>query len=143
MEQTLLHVALVVRDYDEAIDFFTKKLSFSLIEVTYIPEQDKRWVLVRPPGTHGSDVLLARPSNPEQEAHVGNQTGGRVSFFLATDDFWRDSSRFSKPDQVAQMLVEYVEPLVVQFLFEQGVLFLELRCNLFESADTFGGKRDS
>ena len=90
MEQSLLHVALVVRDYDEAIDFFTKKLSFILIEDTYIPEQDKRWVLVRPPGTHGTDVLLAQPSNPEQEAYVGNQTGGRVSFFLGTDDFWRD-----------------------------------------------------
>lgn len=93
MEQSLLHVALVVRDYDEAIDFFTKKLSFILIEDTYIPEQDKRWVLVRPPGTHGTDVLLARPSNPEQEAFVGNQTGGRVSFFLGTDDFWRDYNK--------------------------------------------------
>ena len=93
MERSLLHVALVVRDYDEAIDFFTKKLSFILIEDTYIPEQDKRWVLVRPPGTHGTDVLLARPSNPEQEAFVGNQTGGRVSFFLATDDFWRDYNK--------------------------------------------------
>ena len=93
MEQSLLHVALVVRDYDESIDFFTKKLSFTLIEDTYIPEQDKRWVLVRPPGTHGTDVLLARPSNPEQEAFVGNQTGGRVSFFLGTDDFWRDYNK--------------------------------------------------
>ncbi len=93
MEQSLLHVALVVRDYDEAIDFFTKKLSFTLIEDTYIPEQDKRWVLVRPPGTHGTDVLLARPSNPEQEAYVGSQTGGRVSFFLGTDDFWRDYNK--------------------------------------------------
>ena len=90
MEQSLLHVALVVRDYDEAIDFFTKKLSFILIEDIYIPEQDKRWVLVRPPGTLGTDVVLARPSKPEQEAFVGNQTGGRVSFFLGTDDFWRD-----------------------------------------------------
>ena len=90
MPQAIVHVALVVRDYDEAIAFFTQVLDFVLVEDTYIPEQDKRWVLVAPPGSRGSALLLARPSNPGQQPYVGNQTGGRVSFFLGTDDFWRD-----------------------------------------------------
>jgi catechol 2,3-dioxygenase-like lactoylglutathione lyase family enzyme len=90
MKQSILHVALLVREYDEAIDFYTRKLSFELVEDTYIPEQDKRWVLVSPPGSKGTTLLLARPSAPGQEQFVGNQTGGRVAFFLGTDDFWRD-----------------------------------------------------
>lgn len=90
MHQTLLHVALLVRDYDEAIAFFTQKLRFTLVEDSDVPEQDKRWVVVRPPGSSGASILLARPSNAEQAAFIGNQTGGRVSFFLATDDFRRD-----------------------------------------------------
>ena len=90
MQQALLHVALLVRDYDEAIAFFTQKLRFTLIEDSDVPEQDKRWVVVRPPGSGGASILLARPSNAEQQAFVGNQTGGRVTFFLATDDFQRD-----------------------------------------------------
>jgi uncharacterized glyoxalase superfamily protein PhnB len=83
-------MALVVRDYDEAIDFYTKTLHFTLIEDTYQPEQNKRWVVVAPPGSRGATLLLARASRPEQEAFVGNQTGGRVFLFLNTDDFWRD-----------------------------------------------------
>ena len=90
MKQSILHVALVVRDYDEAIEFFTKKLNFILVEDTYQPEQDKRWVVVAPPGSKESTILLARPSNKKQEEFIGNQTGGRVTFFLRTDDFWRD-----------------------------------------------------
>ena len=90
MAQSIMHVALVVRDYDEAIAFFTKKLDFRLVEDTYQPEQDKRWVVVAPPGSTGATLLLARASNPEQEAAIGNQTGGRVFLFLDTDDFWRD-----------------------------------------------------
>ena len=90
MNQSIAHVALVVRDYDEAIAFFTNVLGFTLVEDTYIPEQNKRWVLVRPAGSAGTSILLARPSQPGQEAFVGNQTGGRVTFFLRTDDFWRD-----------------------------------------------------
>jgi catechol 2,3-dioxygenase-like lactoylglutathione lyase family enzyme len=90
MKQSIVHVALVVRDYDEAIDFFTKKLNFALVEDTCIPEQDKRWVLVAPPGSTGTNLLLARPSAPQQHAFIGNQTGSRVTFFLNTDDFWRD-----------------------------------------------------
>src|SRR5262245_46724560 len=90
MKQAILHVALVVRDYDEAIDFFCRKLHFTLVADEYQPEQDKRWVLVAPPGSAGTTLLLARASQPEQEALVGRQTGGRVFLFLGTDDFWRD-----------------------------------------------------
>ena len=90
MKQSIIHIALVVRDYDEAIDFYTKKLNFILIEDTYQPEQDKRWVVVAPPGSTGTTLLLARASNPEQEKYIGSQTGGRVFLFLNSDDFWRD-----------------------------------------------------
>ena len=90
MRQAIIHVALVVRDYDEAIDFYCHKLHFTLVEDTYQPEQDKRWVVVAPPGSNGASLLLARASTPEQEAFIGNQTGGRVFLFLCTDDFWRD-----------------------------------------------------
>ena len=90
MNQTIVHIALVVRDYDEAIDFYTQVLNFDLIEDTYQPEQDKRWVVVSPPGSGGTSILLARASTPVQEAFIGNQTGGRVFLFLNSDDFWRD-----------------------------------------------------
>lgn len=90
MQQTIVHIALVVRDYDEAIAFYTQKLHFTLIEDTYQPEQEKRWVVVAPPGSAGTTLLLARASKPEQEPFVGNQTGGRVFLFLNSDDFWRD-----------------------------------------------------
>lgn len=90
MKQSLLHVAVVVREYDEAIDFYTKVLNFSLVEDTHQPEQDKRWVVVAPPGNGSTSILLARASKPEQIPFIGNQTGGRVFLFLKTDDFWRD-----------------------------------------------------
>jgi len=90
MKQSIVHIALVVKDYDEAISFYTQKLGFELIEDTYQPEQDKRWVVVSPPGSAGTTLLLAKASKPEQEPFIGNQTGGRVFLFLNTDDFWRD-----------------------------------------------------
>jgi len=90
MKQSIAHVALVVRDYDEAIEFYTRKLRFTLVEDTYQPAQDKRWVVVSPPGSVGTTLLLARASKPEQESFIGNQSGGRVFLFLSTDDFWRD-----------------------------------------------------
>ena len=90
MRQSIVHVALVVRDYDEAIEFYTKKLHFSLLEDTYQPEQNKRWVVISPPGSVGTTLLLAKAVTTEQEAFVGNQSGGRVFLFLNTDDFWRD-----------------------------------------------------
>lgn len=90
MKQSIVHIALVVKDYDEAIAFYTKKLNFELLEDTYQPEQDKRWVVIAPPGSSGTTILLARASNDTQEAFIGNQSGGRVFLFLNTDDFWRD-----------------------------------------------------
>ncbi len=90
MIQSIVHIALVVKDYDEAIEFYTKKLKFTLLEDTYQPEQDKRWVVISPPGSVGTTILLARASKPEQESFIGNQTGGRVFLFLNTDNFWRD-----------------------------------------------------
>jgi catechol 2,3-dioxygenase-like lactoylglutathione lyase family enzyme len=94
MMQSISLVALVVRDYDEAIAFFTGTLDFRLVEDTYQPEQDKRWVVVAPPGSTGTHLLLARASTTEQERAVGHQTGGRVAFFLHTDDFWRDHDAY-------------------------------------------------
>ncbi len=93
MKQDIVHVALVVRDYDEAIDFYVNKLKFELIEDTYQPEQDKRWVVVSPPGSKGTTLLLAKASKPEQLDFIGHQAGGRVFLFLNTDDFWRDYQR--------------------------------------------------
>ena len=90
MKQSIIHVALVVRDYDEAIAFFCQKLHFTLVEDTYQPEQDKRWVVISPPGSNGTSLLLARAATSEQEAFIGRQSGGRVFLFLSTDDFWRD-----------------------------------------------------
>ncbi|MEN9936454.1 MAG: hypothetical protein RLZZ387_3033 [Chloroflexota bacterium] len=94
MRQTIIHVALIVRDYDEAITFYTEKLGFDLIEDTYQPEQDKRWVVVAPPGGRGTTLLLARAATTEQERCIGDQAGGRVFLFLGTDDFWRDYHAF-------------------------------------------------
>lgn len=93
MKQAIIHIALVVKDYDEALDFYINKLKFELVEDTYQPEQDKRWVVIAPPGSTGTAVLLARASKPEQLDFIGNQSGGRVFLFLNTDDFWRDYNR--------------------------------------------------
>ena len=92
MPQSLAHIALIVRDYDEAIAWFTEKLGFSVVADEHQPEQDKRWVLVAPPGAPqgAATLLLARASSPEQAAFIGDQAGGRVFLFLATDDFDRD-----------------------------------------------------
>lgn len=80
----------MVRDYDQALEFYTQRLHFTLLEDTYQPEQDKRWVVVAPPGSVGTTLLLANASSPQQEPFIGNQAGGRVVLFLSTDDFWRD-----------------------------------------------------
>ena len=94
MKQRLGYVALVVRDYDEAIAFYTQSLGFQLIEDTDLGDR-KRWVRVRPPGSNGTDLLLARAVSPEQASRIGNQTCGRVFLFLHTDDFWRDHRAMS------------------------------------------------
>ncbi|MFT2110380.1 VOC family protein [Marinomonas sp. 2405UD68-3] len=93
MKQSLIHVAIVVDDYDDALAFYLDKLKFELIEDTYQPEQDKRWVVIAPPGSQGMTLLLAKASKPEQQNFIGNQAGGRVFLFLSTDDFWRDYKR--------------------------------------------------
>ncbi|WP_349255348.1 VOC family protein [Sphingopyxis sp.] len=95
MRQSLAHVALVVRDYDEAIDFYVGTLGFTLVADDYQPAQDKRWVLVAPPGNPpgGATILLARAANESQAGFIGDQSGGRVFLFLQTDDFARDYQR--------------------------------------------------
>jgi catechol 2,3-dioxygenase-like lactoylglutathione lyase family enzyme len=93
--QSLGLVSLVVRDYDEAIAFYVGVLGFTLVEDSFVPAQDKRWVVVAPPGATETRLLLAQASSPEQASHIGNQTGGRVGFFLYTDDFWRDHRAYS------------------------------------------------
>lgn len=125
MIQSLVHVALVVKDYDEAIDFYTKKLHFILVEDTYQPEQDKRWVVVSPPGSNGATILLAKASTPAQEAFIGNQTGGRVFLFLATDDFERDYQ------EMKQLGIEFVrEPKTQQY--GTVAVFKDLYGNLWD-----------
>ena len=89
MKQRIAHVALIVKDYDEAVDFYTKKLDFTLVEDTPI-EDEKRWVTIAPPGSNGCCLVLAKASNKEQENSIGNQTGGRVFLFLFTDNLNRD-----------------------------------------------------
>ena len=93
MKQSIGHIAIVVREYDEAIDFYVKTLGFRLVEDRFVPEQNKRWVLVAPVGGETS-LLLARATNAEQAKFIGNQSGGRVFLFLHTDDFWRDFERY-------------------------------------------------
>ncbi|MBQ4833961.1 VOC family protein [Pseudoalteromonas sp. MMG010] len=93
--QQIASVALVVRDYDEAIDFYTNKLLFTLLEDTQL-EKGKRWVQVAPPNTSGMSLILAKASTEEQRNAIGNQTGGRVFLFLQTNDFWRDYNRMKE-----------------------------------------------
>jgi len=93
MDQQIVHIALVVEDYDEAIQFYTQKLGFTLVEDT--PQSEtKRWVLVKPAGAGECCLLLAKGVGDEQRSRIGNQAGGRVFLFLKTDDFWRDYQKF-------------------------------------------------
>ena len=94
MKQSIGYISLVVQDYDEAIQFYVDTLGFRLIEDTFIEAQNKRWVLVAPPGSTETQLLLARADGAEQSSRIGNQTGGRVFLFLHTDDFWRDFNVF-------------------------------------------------
>lgn len=104
MIQSIAHISLLVKDYDEAIKFYTKKLNFKLVEDTKLPEENKRWVIISPPGQSSTSILLARASNDEQLKFVGNQTGGRVFLFLNTDDFWRDYNKMISKE------VEFIRP---------------------------------
>lgn len=123
----IAHIALVVRDYDEAIGFYVGKLGFTLVADEYQPEQDKRWVLIRPPGAaeDATTILLARASKPEQKAFVGNQAGGRVFLFLATDDFDRDHAAYTAAG------VEWIRPPAVQ-PYGKVAVFVDLYGNLWD-----------
>lgn len=125
MIQSIVHIALVVRDYDEAIDFYTNKLHFKLVEDTYQPEQDKRWVVVSPPGSNGTTILLARASKEEQEPFIGDQAGGRVFLFLGTDNFYRDYN------EMKSLGIEFVRPPKEQ---DYGIVavFKDLYGNLWD-----------
>ncbi|WP_395612409.1 VOC family protein [Allosphingosinicella sp.] len=127
MAQSIAHVALVVRDYDEAIAWFTDMLGFTLVADDYQPEQDKRWVLVAPPGAPagGASLLLARASTPEQEALIGDQAGGRVFLFLRTDDFDRDFAAMTARG------IAFVRPPAVQ-PYGKVAVFLDLYGNRWD-----------
>jgi len=127
MPQSVAHIALVVRDYDEAIAWFTQKLGFTLVADEYQPEQDKRWVLVAPPGAgpDATTILLARASSPEQAAFIGNQAGGRVFLFLRTDDFDRDIEAFTARG------VRFVRPPAVH-PYGKVAVFEDLYGNLWD-----------
>lgn len=125
MKQAIAHMALVVRDYDEAIEFYTKKLNFTLVQDIYQPEQDKRWVVVAPPGSSESTLLLARASNEEQAAFIGDQSGGRVFLFLGTDNFQRDY------DEMCERGIEFVrEPKTEEY--GTVAVFKDLYGNLWD-----------
>ncbi|MBO0475763.1 VOC family protein [Vagococcus sp. DIV0080] len=120
MKQSIVHIALVVNDYDEAIKFYTEKLNFLLLEDSYQPEQDKRWVVISPPNSSGTTILLAKASKSIQKKFIGDQTGGRVFLFLGTDNFERDYNQmlkkgisFVRPPQKA----EYGEVAVFEDLY--------------------------
>ncbi len=125
--QSLAHIALLVRDYDEAIAFFCGTLGFTLLEDTPIPEQGKRWVRVLPPGspTGGTTLLLARASTPEQARCIGDQAGGRVFLFLRTDDFARDHAAM-----LSKGIVFVREP--VRTDYGTVAVFLDLCGNLWD-----------
>lgn len=127
MQQSLAHIALVVRDYDEAIAFYVGKLGFTLIADDYQPEQDKRWVLVAPPGSPpgGCSILLARASTPEQERFIGDQAGGRVFLFLRTDDFDRDHAAMLAKD------ITFVRP-PIDADYGRVAVFLDLYGNRWD-----------
>ena len=127
MAQSLAHVALVVRDYDEAIAWFTGTLGFTLVADDYQPEQDKRWVLVAPPGSPpgGASLLLARAATPEQERFIGDQAGGRVFLFLRTNDFDRDFAALTEKG------VTFVRPPVEQ-PYGKVAVFLDLYGNRWD-----------
>jgi catechol 2,3-dioxygenase-like lactoylglutathione lyase family enzyme len=125
MRQALALIALVVRDYDEALGFFVGKLAFTLVEDTFLPAENKRWVVIEPPGSAGTRLLLARASTAAQAARIGDQTGGRVVLFLHTDDIERDYERYRARG------VEFVRPLRAES-WGQVAVFTDLYGNLWD-----------
>ncbi|MFC3531005.1 VOC family protein [Vogesella facilis] len=125
MRQSLGLVSLLVRDYDEALAFFVGKLGFVLVEDSYLAAQDKRWVVVSPPGAGESRLLLARASSDERLSRIGAQSGGRVFLFLYTDDFARDYARYQAAG------VEFVHP-PRQEAYGTVAVFQDLYGNLWD-----------
>ncbi|WP_105169592.1 VOC family protein [Pseudoalteromonas sp. T1lg23B] len=125
MRQELIHIALVVRDYDEAIDFYVNKLNFELLEDSYQSEQNKRWVVIAPPGSKGATILLAKATTEQQMECIGKQTGGRVFLFLCTDDFWRDHDKMVKEG------IEFIRPPTEQD-YGTVAVFCDLYGNLWD-----------
>jgi len=124
MKQRISHIALVVKDYDEAIDFYTNKLDFILLEDTKIDE-NKRWVMVAPRGAKECCLLLAKAANEEQSKSIGNQTGGRVFLFLFTDDFWRDYNK------MVDRKITFVRP-PTEYEYGRVAVFEDLYGNLWD-----------
>ena len=124
MHQRIAHIALVVKDYDEAIEFYTQKLDFTILEDTQIDE-NKRWVMIAPSGATECCLLLAKATNERQAESVGNQTGGRVGFFLFTDDFTRDYNKMKERD------VRFVRP-PTEFEYGTVAVFEDLYGNLWD-----------
>ncbi len=124
MYQRIAHIALVVKDYDEAIKFYTEKLDFTLLENTKIDE-NKRWVMIAPTGATECCLLLAKAANQRQTESVGNQTGGRVGFFLFTDDFWRDYNKMVERE------ISFVRP-PTEFEYGTVAVFEDLYGNLWD-----------
>lgn len=124
MYQRIAHIALVVKDYDDAIEFYTEKLDFKLIEDTRIDEK-KRWVMVAPPGAKECCLLFAKASNVRQLESIGNQTGGRVGLFLFTDDFWRDYNKMSERE------ISFVRP-PTEFEYGTVAVFEDLYGNMWD-----------
>lgn len=125
MKQHIAHVSFVVREYEEAIEFFVNVLNFDLVEDTRLPAENKRWVLVAPPSGNGTCLLLARAKNDSERAAIGNQTGGRVFLFLYTDDFERDYDRMKSKG------VEFVrEPVAHEY--GTVAVFKDLYGNLWD-----------
>lgn len=132
MKQSLIHLALVVEDYDDALEFYTEKLHFEIIEDTYQPEQDKRWVVIAPPGSQGATLLLAKASKEKQYPFIGNQAGGRVFLFLGTDDFWRDYN------EMVQKGIEFVREPKTQD-YGTVAVFKDLYGNLWDLVEFLPG----
>ncbi len=124
MYQRIAHIAIVVREYDEAIQFYTEKLGFKLVEDTKLSE-DKRWVMVAPQGAKECCILLAKAVNDQQISSIGNQTGGRVGFFLFTDDFNRDYNLMLSKD------IQFVRP-PTKFDYGMVAVFKDLYGNLWD-----------
>ncbi len=134
MEQRIAHIALVVKEYDEAIKFYTKKLDFTLLEDTKIDEE-KRWVVIAPPGAKECSLLLAKAANEEQSKSIGNQAGGRVFLFLFTDDFWRDYNK------MVERNISFVRP-PTKYEYGRVAVFEDLYGNLWDLLEPSTNKKN-